>query len=107
MWHKNLIFVGAMLELLSNISYMLHKIHSHCHLILDPKSAYDDFGRVFTPLEVIVKCRFTPSFGIQDQVAMAMDFMQNIRTFLMSNIRTFDKVLAFDKDKVLVTHHPL
>ena len=56
---------------------MLHKIHSHSCLILDPESAYyDDFEGGFAPLEVIVKCRFR----IQDQVAVAVDFMQNIRT---------------------------
>ena len=43
MWHKNFLFVGAMLELLSNISYVLHKMH--CHLILDPESAFYDHFR--------------------------------------------------------------
>ena len=49
---------------------------SHSPLILDPGSAYyDDAGGAFVPSEVIVKCRFR----IQDQVAVAVDFMQNIR----------------------------
>ena len=46
--------------------------------VLDPESAYcDDFGGGVAPSEVIVKCRFR----IQDQGAIAVDFMQNIRTF--------------------------
>ena len=57
---------------------MLHKIHSHSHLILDPESAcYVDFGGGFAPSEVIVKCRSR----FHNQVAVAVDLMQNIRTF--------------------------
>ena len=53
---------------MSKSSYILHKIHSHSHLILVPESAYyDDIGGGFAPSEVIVKCRFR----IQDQVAVA------------------------------------
>ena len=52
----------------------MHKIHSNSHLILDPESAfYDHFG----VSEVVVVSRFR----IQEQVAVALDFMQNIRTF--------------------------
>ena len=73
----------------------MHKIHSHCHLILDPESAYyDDFGGGFAPSEVIVKCRL----GIQDQVAVAVDFMQNIRTF-------GQKFLYLTEIEVLIPHH--
>ena len=63
---------------MSKSSYILHKVYSHSHLILDPESANDDDLRGgFAPMEVIVKCRFR----IQDQVAVAVDFMKNIRTF--------------------------
>ena len=42
---------------------------------------------------MIVKCRFR----IQDQVAVAVDFMQNIRTFGQKFLYlTFLKVLIFD-----------
>ena len=45
-------------------------IHSHCHLILDPGSAfYDHFRGGEVPSEVIVACRSR----IQDQVAVAVD----------------------------------
>ncbi len=77
MWHKNFKF-GQIQKLLSKSSYILHKIHSDCHLILVPESAYcDDFGGVFAPSEAIAKRRFRN----QDQVAVAVDFMQNIITF--------------------------
>ena len=73
----------------------MHKIHSHCHLTLGPESAcYDDFRGGFAPSEVIVKCRFR----IQDQVAVAVDFMQNIRTF-------GQKFLYLTKIEVLIPHH--
>ena len=66
-------------------------------LILDPESAYDDdLGGGFAPSEVIVKCRFR----IQDQVAVAVDFMQNIRTF-------GQKFLYLTFLKVLMPHHGL
>ena len=69
MWHKNFIFVKIQ-ELWSQSSYILHKIHSHSHLILDPESAYDDdLGGGFAPSEVIIKCRFR----IQNQVVVAVD----------------------------------
>ena len=62
---------------------------------MDPESAcYDDFGGGFAPSEVIVKCRFR----IQDQVAVAVDFMQNIRTF-------GQKFLYLTKIEVLIPHH--
>ena len=72
MWYKNFNSY-QMQELLSKSYYILHKIHSHSHLILDPESAYyDDFERGFAPSEMIVKCRFR----IQDQVAVAVDFYE-------------------------------
>ena len=46
------------------------------------------------PSEVIVICRFR----IQDQVAVAVDFMQNIRTF-------GQKFLYLTKIEVLIPHH--
>ena len=74
MWHKNFIFVDKK-ELWSQSSYILHKIHSH--LILDPESAfYDHFRGGEAPSEVVVVCRFR----IQDRVAVATDFMQDMRT---------------------------
>ena len=78
MWHKNLISVKIK-KLWSQSSYILHKIHSHSHLILDPESAfYDHFRGGEAPSEVVVVCRFR----IQDQAAVAVDFMQNIRICL-------------------------
>ena len=44
MWHRNFIFI-KMEELLSKSSYILHKIHSHSHLILDPESVFYDHFR--------------------------------------------------------------
>ena len=41
MWYKNFNFCQIQ-ELLSKSSYILHKIHSHSHLILDPESAFYD-----------------------------------------------------------------
>ena len=94
MWYKNF-NLCQIHDLLSKSSYILLKIHSHSHLILDPESAcYDEFGGVFAPLEVIVKCRFR----IQDQVAVAVDFMQNIRTF-------GQKFLYLTKIEVPIPHH--
>ena len=94
MWHKNFIFVNIS-ELWSQSSYSLHNIHSHSHLILDPESAFDDDLRGgFASSEVIVKCRFR----IQDQVAVAVDFTQNIRTF-------GQKFLYLTKIEVLIPHH--
>ena len=56
---------------------------------MDPESAYfSEFGGGFTPSEVIIISRFR----IHDQVAVAVDFMQNIRTF-------GPKVLITDKNK--------
>ena len=49
-----------------------------------------------SPPQVIVK----RSFRVQDQVAVAVHFMQNIKTFL-------PKFLCFDKKKVLVPHNAL
>ena len=75
----------------------MHKIHSHSHLIMDPESAYyGDFGGGFAPSEVIIISRFR----IHDQVAVAVDFMQNIRTF-------GPKFLYLTKIEVLVPHHAL
>ena len=69
MRHKNFIFV-KIYELWSQSSYMLHKIHSHSHLILDPESAlYDNFEWGAAPSEVVVRCRSR----IQDQVAVGVD----------------------------------
>ena len=94
MWHKNFIFVKIQ-ELWSQSSYILHKIHSHSHLILDPESAfYDHFRGGEAPSEVVVASRFR----IQDQVAVAVDFMQNIRTF-------GQKFLYLTKIEVLIPHH--
>ena len=94
--YKNLNFC-QIYELLSKSSYILHKIHSHSHPILGPESAcYDDFGGGFAPLEVIAKFRFR----IQDQVAVAVDFKQNIRTF-------GQKFLYLTKIEVLIPHHEL
>ena len=57
--------------------YILHKIHSHCHLILDPESAFIDHLREDEAhCEVVVICRFR----IQDHVAVAVDLVQNIKT---------------------------
>ena len=62
---------------------------------MDPKSAYyGDFGGGFASSEVIVKSRFR----IHDQVAAAVDFMQNIRTF-------GQKFLYLTKMVVLMPHH--
>ena len=62
---------------------------------MDPESAYyGDFGGGFAPSEVIVKSKFR----IHDQVAVAVDFMQNIRTL-------WPKLSYFDKNKVLVPHN--
>ena len=73
----------------------MHKIHSHCQLILDPGSAvYDHFRGGEAPSEVVVASRFR----IQDQLAMAVDFMQNIRTF-------GQKFLYLTKIEVLIPHH--
>ena len=73
----------------------MHKIHSHSHLIMDPESAYyGDFGGGVAPSEVIVISRFR----IHDQVAVAVDFMQNIRTF-------GQKFLYLTKIEVLIPHH--
>ena len=64
---------------------------------MDPESAYyGDFGGGFAPSEVIVKSRFR----IHDQVAVAVDFMQNVRTF-------GQKFLYLTFLKVLVPHHGL
>ena len=86
MWQKNFIFFKIW-ELLSKSSYILHEIHSHSHLILDPESAYDDdLGAGFGPLEVTVKCRFR----IQNQVAVSVDFMQTVRTcWFLGHIMSF------------------
>ena len=71
------------------------KIHSNNHLILDPESAfYDHFRGGEAPSEVVVASRFR----IQDQVAVAVDFMQNIRTF-------GQKFLYLTKIEVLIPHH--
>ena len=61
---------------------------------MDPESAYyGDFGGGFAPSEVIVISRFR----IHDQVAVAVDFMQNIRTFGQKFLYLpFLKVLIFD-----------
>ena len=76
---------------------ILHKIHSHSHLILDPESAfYDHFRGSEAPSEVVVVCRSR----IQDQVAVAVDFMQNIRTLGL-------KFLYLTKIEVLMPHHAL
>ena len=56
---------------------MLDKILGDSHLILDAESAfYDHFQGGEVTSDVVVVCRFS----IQDQVAVAVDFMQNIRT---------------------------
>ena len=61
---------------------------------MDPESAcHDDFGGGFASSEVIVKCWFR----IQDQVAVAVDFMQNIKTF-------GQKFLYLTKIEVLIPH---
>ena len=74
---------------------MFHKIHNHSHLILDPESAcYDDFGGCFALSEVIVNCRLR----IQDHMAVAVDFMQNIRTF-------GQKFLYLTKIEVIIPRH--
>ena len=70
------------IRILSKNSCILRKIHSHSHLILDPESAfYDHFRGGEAPSKVVVVSRFR----IQDQVAVAVDFMQNIRTFGQSS----------------------
>ena len=52
-------------------------MHSHIHLILDPESAfYDHFRGGEAPSEVVVVSRFR----IQDQMAVAVDSIQNTRT---------------------------
>ena len=62
---------------------------------MDPGSAhYDYVGWGFAPLEVIVKCRFR----MQDQVAVAVDLMQNIRTL-------GQKFLDLTKIQILRPHH--
>ena len=73
----------------------MHKIHSHSNLIMDPESAYyDPLRGDEVPSEVVVASRFR----IQDQVAVAVDFMQNIRTF-------GQKFLYLTKIEVLIPHH--
>ena len=61
---------------------------------MDPESAYyDHFRGGEAPSEVAVVSRFR----IHDQVAVAVDFMQNIRTFGQKFLYlTFLKVLIFD-----------
>ena len=62
---------------------------------MDPESAfYDHFRGGEAPSEVAVVSRFR----IHDQVAVAVDFMQNIRTF-------GQKFLYLTFLKVLVLHH--
>ena len=79
---------------MSKSSYTLHKIRSHSHLILDPESAfYDHFQGGEAPSEVVVASRFR----IQDQVAVAVDFIQNVRTF-------GQKFLYLTKLEVLIPH---
>ena len=96
MWQKNFIFFKIW-ELLSKSFYVLHKIHSHSQLILDPESAfYDHFRGGEAPSEVVVASRFR----IQDQVAVAVDFMQNIRTL-------WPMFLHFDKSIILVPQNAL
>ena len=74
---------------------MLHKIHRHSQLILDPESAcYDHFRGGEAPSEVVVVSRFR----IQDQVAVAVDFMQNTRTF-------GQKLFYLTKIEVRIPHH--
>ena len=69
--------------------------HSHSHLILDPESAFDDhFRGADGPSEVVV----ASTFRIQVQVAVAVDFMQNIRTF-------GQKFLYLTKIEILIPHH--
>ena len=64
---------------------------------MDPESAYYDHLRGGeAPSEVAVVSRFR----IHDQVAVAVDFMQNIRTFVQ-------KLLYLTKTKALVPHHAL
>ena len=93
MWYKNFNFCQIQ-ELLSQGSYILHKIHSHSHLILDPEFAYyDDLGGGFAPSELIVQCRFS----IQAQVAVAVEFVQNTRTF-------GQKFLYLTKIEVFIPH---
>ena len=80
------------------ISGTIHsRWQSHSHLILDPGSAYyDDVGGGFAPSEVIVKSRFR----MHDQVDVALDFMQYIRTF-------GQRFLYLTFLKVLMPHHGL
>ena len=72
MWHKNSFWSNT--RAFVKILYILHTIHSHSHLILDLESAFHGH---FQGGEVVVASRFR----IQDQVAVAVDFMQNTRTF--------------------------
>ena len=96
MWYKNFNFCQIK-ELLSKSSYILLKIHSHSHLILDPESAfYNHFRRGEAPSKVVVVSRFR----IQDELDVAVDFMQNIRTF-------GQKFLYLTNVEVFTPHHGL
>ena len=73
----------------------MHKIHSHSDLILDPESEfYDHFRGGDASSEVVVASRVR----IQDQVAVAVNFVQNIRTF-------GQKLEYLTKIEVLIPHH--
>ena len=64
---------------------------------LDPESAlYDHFRGGEAPSQVVVASRLR----IQDQVTVAVDFMQNVRTF-------GQKFLYLTKIEVLIPHHRL
>ena len=70
------------------------KVHSPSHLILDSESEfYSHFRGGEAPSEVVVVSRFR----IQDQVAVAVDFMQNVRTF-------GQKFVYLTKVEVLIPH---
>ena len=67
----------------------------HSRLILYPESAFHDhFQGGEAPSEVVVVSRFR----IQDQVAVAVDFIYNVGTFEQ-------KFLCLKKIEVLIPHH--